>query len=98
MTKPDISPEAVERFASSLDKNVQRLTGIPNAKSAEAEILRALRAELTHCQKSREAEVKALKAVIVRMDEVAPRADHTCNEPGITLSEAVRREMKAAGK
>lgn len=40
-------------------------------------------------------EVERLRAIIARMDEVAPRADDTCDEPGITLSEAVRREFKS---
>lgn len=32
-----------------------------------------------------------LKAIIDKMDQHSPRADHTCDEPGITLSEAVMR-------
>lgn len=39
-------------------------------------------------------EVERLRAVIARIDEAAGRADSTCDEPGITLSEAVRRELK----
>lgn len=35
-----------------------------------------------------------LRAIIALMDKYAPLADETCDEPGITLSEAVRREMK----
>lgn len=33
-----------------------------------------------------------LKAIIAAMDGAAPLADKTCDEPGITLSEAVQRE------
>jgi len=41
-----------------------------------------------------ESENERLKEVIKRIDEVVPHADETCDEPGITLSEAVRREME----
>ena len=34
-----------------------------------------------------------LRAIIKRMDSVCPVADSTCDEPGITLSEATRREL-----
>lgn len=37
-------------------------------------------------------ELEKALAIIKRMDEVTPRADKTCDFPGITLSEAVQRE------
>jgi hypothetical protein len=40
------------------------------------------------------AEVAELRAIITLMDAYAPRADSTCREPGITFSEACRREWK----
>lgn len=41
-----------------------------------------------------QAEIAELKAIIAYIDDVAPRADKTCDEPGITLSEAVRRALR----
>lgn len=40
-----------------------------------------------------QAEVDRLKAIIKKIDEVTPRADNTCTEPGIAISEAVRRKL-----
>ena len=40
--------------------------------------------------------VAKLEAVLAYIDAHAPLADATCNEPGITLSEAARRAMKEA--
>ena len=40
--------------------------------------------------------VAQLEAVIAYIDAHAPLADTTCNEPGITLSEAARRAMSEA--
>ena len=37
--------------------------------------------------------VAQLEAVMAYIDAHAPLADATCNEPGITLSEAARRAM-----
>ena len=42
-----------------------------------------------------EAERNELIAIIARIDEVVPRADNSCEDPGITISEAVRRERNA---
>lgn len=39
-----------------------------------------------------QAEIERLTAIIAVMDASSPRADHTCAEPGITLSQAVERE------
>lgn len=38
--------------------------------------------------------IEELEAVLTRIDAIAPAADDTCLEPGITLSEAVRRELR----
>ena len=43
------------------------------------------------------AERDELAAVLAYIDAHTPRADSTCNEPGITLSEAARREMREVG-
>ena len=40
--------------------------------------------------------VTQLEAVLAHIDAHAPLADATCNEPGITLSEAARRAMQEA--
>ena len=40
-------------------------------------------------------EVTRLRAIIAHIDKTAPRADRTCDEPGITLSEAARRALEA---
>jgi hypothetical protein len=73
---------------------VDRLTG-DNAALSEA-----LDTALLHLKES-EAERDALagqlakvQAIITRIDQVAPLADETCDEPGITLSEAIRREIE----
>lgn len=39
-----------------------------------------------------EAEVAQLISIIRHMDFVTPKADKTCDEPGITLSESVQRK------
>lgn len=41
-------------------------------------------------------EVAQLRAILRLIDERVPRADDTCDEPGITISEAARRELRAA--
>jgi chromosome segregation ATPase len=38
--------------------------------------------------------IEELEAVLTRIDAIAPAADDTCLEPGITLSEAVWRAMR----
>lgn len=38
-----------------------------------------------------ESEIRRLRGIIDKMDQHSPRADRTCAEPGITLSEAVMR-------
>ena len=38
--------------------------------------------------------IAELEAVLAYIDAHAPLADATCNEPGITLSEAARRAIK----
>jgi Lar family restriction alleviation protein len=40
------------------------------------------------------AEMERLREIIRVIDELSPRADHTCDEPGITLSEAARRHIE----
>lgn len=42
-----------------------------------------------------EAEVALNQRMFSRIDEVTPKADHICDEPGISFTEAVRRECKA---
>jgi hypothetical protein len=37
-------------------------------------------------------EITRLRAIIEKMDQHSPLADSTCDEPGITLSEAVMRQ------
>jgi hypothetical protein len=49
---------------------------------------------LTKAVEQLTAENAELKAIIARMDIAAPVADESCLEPGITLSEAVRREFR----
>ena len=41
-----------------------------------------------------EAKIAELEAIIARIDAITPPADSTCNEPGITLSEAVWRQLQ----
>ena len=38
-------------------------------------------------------ELNELRDIVALIDKRCPRADYTCNEPGITLSEAARREL-----
>lgn len=40
------------------------------------------------------ARIAELEAIIAYIDDVAPRADETCDEPGIKFSEAVRRAIR----
>ena len=40
------------------------------------------------------ARITELESIIAYIDGHAPRADGTCDEPGITLSEAARRAMR----
>lgn len=42
--------------------------------------------------------LKAAEELLQFIAEVAPVADKTCDEPGITFVEACRREMKERGK
>jgi hypothetical protein len=44
-----------------------------------------------------EEEVNRLRALIAEMNEHAPPADETCNEPGISYSEACRRLLRDKG-
>lgn len=39
-------------------------------------------------------EVERLRLIIAKIDATLPKADHTCDEPGITYSEAVRRQFR----
>ena len=57
---------------------------------ALAESHAALEAENTRLR----AEVEQLRAIIAFIDGVMPVADETCDEPGITVSEAARRELR----
>ena len=50
----------------------------------------ALLAELSAARER----IAELEAVLAYIDAHAPLADATCNEPGITLSEAARRAIK----
>lgn len=38
--------------------------------------------------------IAELEAILARIDQIAPRADDSCLDPGVTLSEAVRRALK----
>jgi hypothetical protein len=49
---------------------------------------------LFHKAARRLAEIKELQALIQYIDAHAPRADSTCDEPGISLSEAAKRAIK----
>lgn len=40
-----------------------------------------------------EAEIERLRSIIEVIDNSCPRADETCAEPGITISEAARRTL-----
>jgi len=44
-----------------------------------------------------EEEIERLQALIAEMNEHAPPADETCNEPGISYSEACRRLLRDKG-
>jgi len=41
--------------------------------------------------------ISRYQALIRAMDEAAPPADSTCDEPGITFSEAVSRSLRDEG-
>jgi hypothetical protein len=41
--------------------------------------------------------VRQQRAILALIDERIPRADDTCDAPGITLSEAARRELRIEG-
>jgi diadenosine tetraphosphatase ApaH/serine/threonine PP2A family protein phosphatase len=49
--------------------------------------------DLLTAHKAALARVQGLEGIIAMMDAVTPRADKTCDEPGITLSEACRRQI-----
>ena len=63
-------------------------TTAARAVNAFPHVFEALRRE---CEK-----VATLEAVLAYIDAHAPLAGATCNEPGITLSEAARRAMQEA--
>ena len=44
------------------------------------------------------AEVRSLRMMLDLIDRRCPRADSTCDEPGITISEAARRELADMGE
>ena len=48
--------------------------------------------------KEQAARIAELELIIKTVDEYAPRADVTCDEPGITFVEAVRRMLADQGK
>ena len=66
-----------------LEANARRIARVPDLEAAYISAVE---------------EIAELKAIIARIDEVTPRADSTCDDPGITLSEAVRRERAAIGE
>jgi len=86
----DTSTEAAAALTAGCgyEGHVGRLVRMVRALAAERDAERQ-RAE------EAEAEWDELKAIIARMDQAVPLADQTCDEPGITLSEAVRRERAA---
>ena len=75
----------------------QGYTYIPLAESQPVEA-QATMVEIRNDYERRiaelEAELAELQSIIVYIDDHAPRADETCEEPGITLSEAARRAPK----
>jgi hypothetical protein len=58
--------------------------------AAQRDNTAALLAELSAARER----IAELEAVLAYIDAHAPLADATCNEPGITLSEAARRAVK----
>ena len=99
----DTSREAVERMAHTM----RHMSGVSDTLSAllaraEAAEVRE-QALLTSYDDERRALVenaslrerlKSAEALLQFIAEVAPVADKTCDEPGITFVEACRREMK----
>lgn len=81
-----------ERITKRADEISSHLTAIRDlvsrAETAEADARKAAAtvAELT-------ARVVDLEAILAYIDAHAPLADATCNQPGITLSEAARRAV-----
>ena len=64
------------------------------AERAHAAAALRAQAEVTQERDGLAAEVAELRAIIALMDDHTPRADSACREPGITFSEACRREWK----
>lgn len=84
--------EAVESFDAVSDDQCRLLMGSGmDCYDLAVDVLERVQAEA-----ELRAEIEDLRAIIARMDEAFPLADETCEEPGITLSEAVRRERAEA--
>lgn len=49
-------------------------------------------AELADLANAQAQEIARLRQIIAQMDALTPRANKTCDQPGITLSEAIQRE------
>ena len=66
---------------------------LPDARLiAAAPALRDTVADLADLADAQAQENARLKGIIAKMDAHSPLADKTCDEPGITLSEAVMRQ------
>ena len=77
--------------APALRDMVATLADEAEADAAEIVSLQDLNTALVAEVEKLRAENQRLRKIIEKMDEHSPRADHTCAEPGITLSEAVMR-------
>jgi hypothetical protein len=94
-----IKPERVWRFALPYDERKPdlRLCTENQRIAADTHSVEYIRADIHRAVVSERdaarAEVERLRKIIRVIDELSPRADHTCDEPGITLSEAARRHI-----
>lgn len=73
-----------EHDYGALEANVSLIAAAPSLRDTVAAL-----ADLADAQAQENAK---LKAIIAKMDAHSPRADKTCDDPGITLSEAVMRQ------
>ena len=88
----DRLPELVRASdLAALEAALEQAAAAEEQRAAEVASLRARVTEL-------EAENTDLRLILRTIDDYAPRADRTCDEPGITLGEATRRMLALQGK
>lgn len=85
--------DGAERFSCTVVGGDGQGGAMDNARLiAAAPALRDTVAALADLAEAQAQEIGRLVQIIARMDAVTPRADESCDDPGITLSEAIQRK------